>query len=358
MKYALILAGGTGSRLWPLSRQAEPKQCLRLFSAKPMLEDFLIKIKKLFRKSNIYVAGNLTQGRRVKETLARFKLSSRNLFFEPEGINTFAPIALFAHRINAFDPRAIVVVSPCDNVIREEKEFLRALKEGMDIAKQGYIVTLGSLPDRPETGYGYIKVGRMNCLGVRQKNTKHRIKFYQVDKFIEKPSLGRAKKFIIDKSYYWNGGVFIFQPKVLLDEVRKFMPRAYEIIVKIDKSKNFTRLWSKLPSISIDYGLMERTNKAVCLPSSYGWLDLGSWAAISRVMKKGANGNNFKGNCLDIGSSNTLVWAGKRFIATLGLKDVIIVDSKDALLVCAKNKAQDVKRIAQKLKQMNLKELI
>lgn len=350
MDYAIILAGGAGTRFWPLSTYEEPKQFLSIFSDRPLFEETVLRIRKLIVDKNIYIATNKVHSRKIKNCLKKFKIPFKNLFFEPEVRNTLAPIAFLSQKINDMDRDAVIVVSHSDNVIKHNDKFLEALKKGVDIARQGYIVTLGTLPQRPETGYGYIKI-KSKILSGRPADKKQKSKIYRVDRFIEKPNLSNAKKFVQDKKYYWNSGIFIFRSDIMLGEVERFMPKAYKIIMRMKNKQDFNRLWQRLPSLSIDYAVMEKTKKAALLPVDYDWIDLGTWQAIGEILKKDRNGNIFKGNCRDVGSKNSLVWSNNRLVVTLGLKDIIIVDTKNALLVCSKDKTQDVKKIAQKLKQ-------
>ncbi len=343
MNYAIILAGGTGTRFWPLSRELEPKQFLNVCSSKPMIEEAIDRISPLIRKENIYIATSRIYNQKIRKCLKRLNISSSNILFEPESKNTFAPIAVLSKNINNLDSDAVIVVLPSDHFIKYQNRFLKLLSRGIEIARSGYIVSLGIPPKRPETGYGYIK-------------TKSKIKnFYLIEKFIEKPDLIQAKKFIADKRYYWNGGIFIFRPQVMLEEIKKFAPRVYKITIQIKNKKDFNRLWHRLPSISVDYAIMEKTKRIALLPADCGWMDLGSWEAIGEIAKKDKNGNIFQGKSIDIGSKDTLVWSGKRLVTTLGLDNIIIVDTEDALLVCRKDRSQDVKKAVRLLKQKNFK---
>ena len=395
MNYAIILAGGIGSRFWPLSSELKPKQFLNVYSSKPMIEETIDRISRLIKKENIYIATNRSYNQKIKKCLKKINIPLSNFLFEPESKNTFAPIAVLSKYINSLDSDAVIAVLPCDHFIKHQDRLLKLLSRGIEIAKDGYVVSLGIIPNRPETGYGYIK-------------TKSKINdFYLIEKFIEKPDLTRAKKFIKDGRYYWDSGIFIFSPQVILEEIRKFMPSIYKIVMKIKNGaprpegrgplrlfgeiprsckieclrltrehtalsssaskrgfsakgdrKNFSRLWHKLPSISVDYAIMEKTKKMALLPADFGWIDLGSWEAIGEIAKKDKNGNIFRGKYMDIGSKNTIVWSDSRLVATLGLDGVIIVDTKDALLVCSKDRSQDVKKLVQQLKQKNYKDEI
>lgn len=346
MIYAIILAGGSGIRFWPLSRQDEPKQFLNVFSGRPMMEETVNRMQRLIKRNNIYVATNRIYHKKIKNCLKKLGVPVRNVLFEPQARNTLAPIGLIAANIYKKDKEAVIVVLPCDHYIKDKTKFLRALNKAIAVARKGYIATLGIVPDRPETGYGYIKV----------KSKKQ--DFYLIDCFIEKPGLARAKKFIQDKSYYWNGGIFVFTAGVLLQELKKFAPADFRLIAKIRDNKSLNKLWPKFTSLSIDYAIMEKTRKIALVPIDFGWLDLGSWQAIEGMKKKDKAGNIFKGHCIDLGSKNTIAWSDHRFLATIGLDNIIIVNTRDAILVCAKDKSQDVKRLVEILRKRNLKKLL
>lgn len=342
MNYAIILAGGVGSRFWPLSREEEPKQFLNLCSSRPMIEETIDRIRRLIPKNNIYIATNKIYHQKIKDCLKKMNISQRNLFFEPQARNTLAPIAKLTKNIYDKDKDSIILVLPCDHYIKNKSRFLKVLNKAISIAKRGHIVTLGITPDRPQTGYGYIKVKS------KQKD------FYAIDKFIEKPDCFRAKKFIEDRRYYWNAGIFIFRADIMLEEIKKFVPQDFKLIIKIRDKKSLNRLWPKISSISIDYAIMEKTHKIALIPADFDWTDLGSWQSVERLVKKDKSGNIFLGKCLDLGSKNTLAWSDKCLLATSGLDNIIIVVTKDAVLACAKDKAQDVKKIVQILKEKNL----
>ncbi len=341
MNYAIILAGGVGSRFWPLSRSVEPKQFLEVCSKKPMITQTILRIRKCIVGKNIYLAANKLHKAKILQCL---KGISAKTFFEPEGKNTFAPIGFLSAKIYSFDKEAVIIVLPCDHFIKNEAKFLCSLKKGIEIALQGYIVTMGIRPSRAETGYGYIrassKIDRSGCL--------------RAQAFIEKPDIKKAQRLLNDKRYFWNGGIFIFKASVLVEEIKKLMPAAFKTILKLTQgSSAISRHWHMLPSLSIDYAIMEKTKRMALLPVDFGWVDLGSWQAVAEIIGKDRNNNVFKGNCIDLESKNSLVWGQERLIATVGLKDVVVVDTPDALLVCAKDKTQEVKKLAQSLKRKN-----
>lgn len=340
--YAIILGGGSGTRLWPLSTFDEPKQFLKFCSDKPMIEEALQKVTRLIKKENIFIATNKQHIHKIKEYSRRLNLPLKNLLLEPEGRNTLAPIAYLANKIHKRDPEAVIIALPCDHLIDNTNRFLNSLRNAVKIAQQGFIVTLGAVPSRPETGYGYIKI----VSGLRSQVPG----FYKVEKFIEKPTLLKARRFIKDRRYYWNCGIFVFRADVMLGELKRFLPRAYQTIGRMEKESGINKYWRKLPSISIDYAIMEKTGKAALVPATFGWMDLGSWLAVDSIVKKDKNKNFLKGRVFSLNCKNTLVWGNGRLVAALGLEDVIIVDTKDTVLVCSKRRAHDVKRLVSALK--------
>jgi len=328
-----------------LSRQTEPKQFLSVCSDKPMIDETIGRISPLIGKNNIYIATNKIHKEKIKVCMKKQGIPLENVLLEPQGRNTFPPIVLLTHRIRKIDPGAVISVLPCDHIIENDKKFVDLLAKAISVSGGGNIITFGVSPKRPETGYGYIKIraGVQKCgsAGV-----------YRIEKFIEKPDLATAEKLAKDKKYYWNSGIFVFKAEALINETKRLFPEVYK---NLSSGLSFRRLWASLPATSMDYAIMEKTKNSLLLRADYGWLDLGSWQAIEEVMKKDKQGNIFKGKCLDIESKNTFVWSGDRLVATLGLKDIIIVDTRDALLVCSKQRTQDVKKLVQSLKQNSFK---
>jgi len=306
------------------------------------MEEALARISPLIKKENIYIGSSSMHSEKIKACLKKPKIPLKNVLFEPEGKNTLGPIALLSKRILSADPEAVITVLPCDHFVKDKARFLKLIKKGIGIAQQGYIVTLGVPPSRPETGYGYIKI-----------KSRHR-DFCTVDKFIEKPDLRRAKVFLKDTRYYWNAGIFIFRADIMLGEVSRYARATYKIINQIKGSKSFNKLWRKLPFISIDYAVMEHSRKIALLSADYGWTDLGSWQSLGEIIKKDNHGNIFKGNCIDMGSRNTLAWSEHKLVATLGLENVFVINTEDALLVCRSDKAQEVKELVGLLRQKKL----
>lgn len=341
MNHAIILAGGSGTRFWPLSTEAEPKQFLNICSEEPMIGQAIKRIGGLIEKQNIHIATNKIYHKKIRRCLKGLNIPAGNILFEPQARNTFAPIGLLAAKIYKRDKDAVMLVFPSDHYIKNNSRFINALQKAIHLAKKGFIVTLGAAPDRPETGYGYIKAKS------KKKN------YYLIERFVEKPEIAAAKRFIKDKGYYWNTGIFVFKAEVLLEEIKKFMPLDWRLLIKINDNKSLNILWPRLKPISVDYAIMEKTKRMALLPVDFGWTDLGSWEAIGGFLKKDKNGNISIGNCIDLSSKNTLCWSNDRILATIGLENIVIVNTDNATLVCAKGKTQEVKKLIGILKKEN-----
>jgi len=344
MRYALILSGGKGVRFWPVSREQNPKQFLAMCSDSPIIEEAIRRVMPLVGVSRTYIAANAMH-RKLIEACARrpLRMKRENVFFEPQSKNTLAPIAYLSSMIGRKDPQAVIAVFPADHFVKDNARFRSLIRRGMEIARRGFIVTLGIPPDRPETGYGYIKAGPAGkgfCL---------------IERFVEKPDIARARAFMRDKRYYWNAGIFIFRADVMLEEIRRYCPGVSALLQKHAAGRlDMKRLWQGMPAISVDYAVMEKSRKLALLPAHCGWSDVGSWHSLGELVKKNKDGNVFKGHCIDLESKNSLVWSAHKLVVTVGLEDTVVVDTDDALLVCARDRAQDIKKIVQILKQKKL----
>ena len=243
-----------------------------------------------------------------------------------------------------------MIVLPSDHLVLNKNAFLKNLDQAVKLAQQEYLVTLGIVPTRPETGYGYLKF--------LKKKTKGKIICY-VQKFVEKPSLLKAKKFLKTKNYLWNAGIFIWKAATILNEFERHLPVIYRSFEEKNDHGHIKKIWHKLPSVSVDYGILEKAHNIVTIPSgNLNWSDLGSWEALTQVLKKDKNNNILHGDVISVDSRNTSVFAKSRLIATVGLENIIIVDTPDALLVCRKDLSQKVKDIVAALKAKKRKEQI
>lgn len=335
--YPVILAGGSGTRFWPLSRDARPKQFLDVIEGGSL---FRITVRRLLKRSSPERLFVVTRQAYRKQVLAQLRGSgvpAANVLCEPAPKNTAPAICWAAALIHKKCPGAVMGVFPSDHLIVKEKEFLRALDEAIVTSHKDVLVTFGIKPDRPETGYGYMRLGRPVTGG---KNVR------ECRQFVEKPDLKTARRYVRGNDYYWNSGMFVWRSAVILDEFKTHLPEVYARLGREPRRVFAPDQWARLPSGSIDYGILERSDKVLTVAvKDIGWSDLGSWDALASHLKQDARGNTFKGQVVDVGSRDTMVHAGKKLIAVVGVNDLIIVDTDDALLICAKNAAQKVKDV-------------
>jgi mannose-1-phosphate guanylyltransferase len=303
---------------------------------------------------HIFIATNQAYGPLIKEQLPG--LPTANIIEEPSSKNTAPCIGLAAAHMRRLDPEAVMASLHADHFITDEEGFRQALLATAEVAKEGYLVTLGITPDKPETGYGYIQrgpeIGHYNNHAV-----------YQVSRFLEKPDLATAERFVASGEYYWNSGIFVWQLSTLLQAFSAHMPEFYSQLGQIEQAlaagQMIDAIWQTIRSESIDVGIMERAAKVAVVPVNFGWNDVGSWAAIHEINIKDEHGNVALGaEHLAVDTRGTLVQGNGRLIATIGLEDVVIVDSDDALLICAKDKVQDIKKVVEWLKAQGRNELL
>lgn len=342
--YGIILAGGSGSRLWPLSRELYPKQLLNIMSDKSLLQSTFERLTHCMDKSNILSITNTKHASNVKMQIQELT-ENPIVLSEPVAKNTAPAIALAAKYIlQKTNEDPIILVVPSDHLIKDNEKFLATVKKGEKLAQEGYIVTFGIQPDYPETGYGYINTLKPLEVG------------YKVKEFVEKPDIETAKSYLKAGTYYWNSGIFMFKASVMMKEFAKLAPEIAKITNSVDfiNSKDIPFVeFDKMPSISIDYAIMEKSDKIALLKLESDWNDLGSWKSIYDVSNKDENNNVFVGHVIDEGSKNSFVYASSKLVTTIGLEDTIIIETEDAILACKKDKTQDVKRIYETLKKQN-----
>lgn len=343
--YGIILAGGSGSRLWPLSRELYPKQLLsNLISDKSLLQSTFERLSNCMENENILSITNTKHAANVKMQIQEI-CENPMVLSEPVAKNT-APAIAFATKFimqkSGDDP--VILVVPSDHLIKDNDKFFATVKKGEKLAEEGYIVTFGIQPNYPETGYGYINT--LNPLEIG----------YKVKEFVEKPNLETAKKYLEEGTYFWNSGIFMFKASTMMKEIEKYAPEIAKITNNVDFSKT-TEIpfveFDKMPSISVDYAIMEKSDKIALIKLESDWNDLGSWQSIYDVSKKDENNNAFVGHVIDEGSKNSFVYASSKLVTTIGLEDTIIVETEDAILACKKDKTQDVKKIYETLKKQN-----
>ncbi|MBB4127942.1 mannose-1-phosphate guanylyltransferase/mannose-6-phosphate isomerase [Xanthomonas translucens] len=339
----IILSGGSGTRLWPLSRESYPKQFLPLVGEHSMLQATWLRAAPVAGHAPIVVA-NEEHRFVAAEQLQQIGVKPQSILLEPKGRNTAPAIAVAALEAtrNGADP--LLLILPSDHVIRDEAAFQAAVKVAAAAAEQGKLVTFGIKPTAPETGYGYIKAGAGNGVSA-------------VERFVEKPDLATAQGYLASGEYYWNSGMFLFRASRYLEELRRFQPAIADACSKAwDAAKrdaDFTRLdkdaFAASPSDSIDYAVMEKTADAVVVPLDANWNDVGSWSALLDVSPQDAQGNAHHGDVIEIDCRNTYAY-GSRLIAMVGLQDVVVVETDDAVLVGHRERIQEVKDIVAKIK--------
>jgi len=357
--YPVILAGGSGTRFWPLSRHLYPKQLLRIMGDHTLIQQTMRRVLGCADANRILISTTPGQADSIRVQLSDWKHALReNFVVEPVGRNTAPAIALVALDLIRRDPEAIMVVLPADHVVTGEKAFRAAVALGAELAMKEYLVTFGIMPTRPETGYGYIQPNRRIRL-----MTKGKLTGYPVARFIEKPNARKAAQYLRSGNYYWNSGMFVWKAATILKELKSYqpvlsrmMPDIHHMIVSGQQSRMVEDSYRKVPTVSIDTGVMERSDHAVMIPVRFQWSDVGNWSSLEEVAPRDKSGNVVTGRVVDLGSRNSVMYADRRVVATIGLEDMVVVDTPDATLVCPKNKSQDVKKVVEILKQQGAPE--
>ena len=368
--HAVILAGGSGTRFWPLSRETYPKQMLQIVGEDTLLRQTIKRINGFVPPENIWIVTTEDKAQDIRFHLEPFGQLAQKIRFtkEPLGKNTAPAIGLNAIYLSQVSPESIMIVMPSDHAITDNEKFLDDLKVAIEGAREDHLVTFGIKPSRPETGYGYIKVDYSSKIKLKG--------VLKVECFVEKPDLETARRYVSDGGYFWNSGIFVWKTSKILFEIEKHLPSLYKGLKEIEsllfdsgklnrlekpnkpdklnksnKPNKLYELYSSLEPISIDYGIMERSPNILIVPATFEWSDLGSWTALDEMIKKDDAGNIIRGNTVDIGSQNSTIFAGERLIATIGLKDMVVVDTPDATLVTPKERVQEVRNIVEELKK-------
>ncbi|MFB3918648.1 MAG: mannose-1-phosphate guanylyltransferase/mannose-6-phosphate isomerase [Candidatus Velamenicoccus archaeovorus] len=347
-RYAVVLAGGVGSRFWPQSRTLEPKQFLRLERDKSLFRRSLERIHSLVPVKNIYIVASPLYGDIIRSETALFNIPLSNLIFEPSPKNTAPAIALAVKIIfdRCRDENAGVAVLPCDQLITNTSRFFLLMRRAFSNCRDRFIV-FGIPPHRPATGYGYIKASSKGGFG--PGNTLR-----LVEKFCEKPDVRTAKRFLRQGSYFWNSGIFVGSVGVFLSAIHAHLPMLFKQVSAAAGSVGEKGLvsWNKIRPVSFDYGVMEKTKNIAMIPADrLGWSDLGSWQAWDELQRKDKNNNLLLADIVDIDSHDLTVLGREHLIATIGLKGLIVVDTPDALFIADKKKSEDVKRVVEILKK-------
>lgn len=346
--HPVILAGGSGTRFWPLSRRKRPKQLLPLASRKPLILETVERVRELANPADVLVVCGKAHLAAIQKALP--KVPAKNYLVEPAPRNTAAAIGLAALHVVQKDPGGILAVLPSDHAITDQRGFADTLKIAASAAEQGALVAIGVRPTRAETGYGYVKVGE-----AYPKERRAR----KVLAFVEKPDRVKAESYMAAGDYLWNAGMFVFRADRILAELHRHLPAAAALLDKIGATigtrgyaKALGRHFPELPSISIDYAVMERAHEIAVVPAEFGWSDLGSFESLHSVRPGDASGNVITGDAMILdGSGNLVLGQPGRRVVLLGVDDLVVADAGDALLICRRDASQDVRKVVEALQQ-------
>jgi mannose-1-phosphate guanylyltransferase len=355
--YTLIMAGGSGTRFWPRSKNAKPKQYLNIFGDDSLLQSTIKRFSTFTETENIYIVSGKSQAKVLEEQTSM--LPKNNLIYEPVGKNTLPCIglaALFAEKENA---DGIMVVSPSDHLIENDELFKNTVLAAAKIAdEKNGIVTIGITPTYPATGYGYVQTAA-NITGLEKINQ------FKVERFVEKPDESTATEYLKQGGFYWNSGLFVFKVSVFLDAVKEFAPQLYSELRKIQAAigtpsyeTTLDTIYRAVESISVDYGIMEHAKNIYLVEGNFVWNDLGSWESVYLTDKKDKNGNAGTGESMFLETKNSYVYSEKGLVAVVGMEDVIVVQDGDTTLVCKRENAEDIKKIVDRLKSENKKQYL
>ena len=353
--YGVVMAGGSGTRFWPLSRRRHPKQLLTLFGRYSLLEQTVARLQPFIPLDRIYIFTGAPILRNIRRLLRR--LPSSQIIGEPASRNTAPTLAVAAQEIARRDPEGLMVVLPSDQIINKPAFFRGLLATACHVASQpDRSVVLGLKPTRPETGYGYIRLGRREG-----RMAGHDV--FRVDNFTEKPALAVARRYVASGRYLWNGGIFIWKAATLLENFQRFQPEMAGLVRQIAdaggiRSRAFLRLYPKFQKISIDFALMEKISEIYAVPADIGWNDVGSWAVGYELSQQDSEGNVRSGAGLSLDSQRNMVVSPKKFVVTVGVHDLVVVETDDALLVCARERSQDVGKAVQELERLGREDLL
>ncbi|MDR3721408.1 MAG: mannose-1-phosphate guanylyltransferase [Candidatus Acidoferrales bacterium] len=360
---AVLLAGGRGTRFWPRSRTRTPKQLLNIVGDQTMLRETLARLSPLFPPRNVWVVTNTQQSSAVRRELR--KVPASHVLAEPAGRNTAAAIGLAAVHLVHEHGDALMVVQPSDSYIADAAGYRRLVRAALDLARTpGNLVVLGIPPSRPETGYGYIERG-----GVAAR--PRGVAAYAVRRFTEKPALPLAKKYASSGKYLWNAGMFFWRASTFLDNLKHFLPATHEALQELAKSigtprcaSALRRIYPQLENISVDYAVMEPATRAkgkqrvFVIPAKVGWSDIGSWAAVHELLAAKLGANVSAGASFTHDAHGNYFWSPKKFVAAIGVHNLILVETDDALLLCSRDRSQDVGKIVKWLEEKGIHRLL
>ncbi|TLS52175.1 mannose-1-phosphate guanylyltransferase [Paenibacillus antri] len=351
------MAGGKGERFWPKSRTNLPKQFLNISGSKSMIQQTVQRLEHIININQIFVVTNELYAELIHAQIPNLPID--NIIIEPVGRNTAPCVGVASILIEERFPDSTMVVLPSDHIIKDEKEFVHVLKAAIQISAEGNnLVTLGISPTYPETGYGYIESGE-DVRKVKDASV------YKVNRFVEKPNYELAEEYVASGRFYWNSGIFIWKTSVIRQYIKELMPEMDDVLETMRaafktevQAEVIRNEFPKMPDQSIDYGIMEKANDIYVIPCIFGWDDVGSWTALERIDELDENGNVIRGNILNLDTKRSIIESNGKLIATLGVEDLIIVDTEDVTLICAKDKAQEVKKLLKELRLQKLEQYL
>lgn len=340
--YAVIMAGGSGTRLWPLSRADRPKFLLRIGGRKSFIEETVGRLAPLVPRSRLRIVCGRAHWRPIRREIPR--LTRGNFIVEPAGRNTAPCIGLAASLLLKQDREAILVVVPADHLVEKEAVFRKTIAKAVSFAsRRNVLVTIGVHPGSPHTGYGYIERGEEGKGGA-----------FKVKRFLEKPNRPAALRFLRSRRFYWNAGIFVGHASLFLREIRRFMPELYRGLVRIGEGQGREKIYRRLENRSIDYGVMEKSDRVWVVPGDFGWRDVGDLEEFSGVAGRSARA----GRQVSIDSRNVTVFGDKAVVALLGVKDLLVVDTGDVLMIAEKKKAQELRKVVARLRELGLRRFL
>ena len=355
--HAIILAGGRGTRFWPRSRTKTPKQLLNIVGKSTMLEQTVERLRPLIPAERIWTVTNAEQVASLKKQLPA--AARKRVLTEPLGRNTAAAIALAAvHVRQAAKGDALLAVLPADHYIAQPERYRQVVDAALEFAREPErVIVLGIPPTRAETGFGYIERDDERLEGGTPA--------YVARRFTEKPALAVAKEYIASGRYFWNAGMFFWRVSTFLDALKEFLPHTYEGIEALSRQigkrgyeKLLKRVYPKLENISVDYAILEKARNVIVMPAEVGWSDIGSWAAVYELLAKHTGKNIFAGEGQTLDAEGNFLWSPKKFVAAIGVSNLVLVETPDALLICPRDRAQDVSKIVKSLEERKLKRLL
>lgn len=357
MVYAVIMAGGSGTRFWPESRKKKPKQLLSIAGEETMIRATVERIRPAIPFERIMVITGGLHAREIREQLP--ELPDNMVVTEPFGRNTAACIALAAFKLQRMDPDAVMAVLPADHLIGKEQEFRTAIQTAVQtVSQRECLLTFGIVPNRPETGYGYIKLGD-------DQLTVNSTKVHSVERFVEKPDLETANGYVASGEYMWNSGMFLWKVDHIIQAFDRHLPEMSRAMRSLqdafgtpNESERIRETYEQIEPVSIDYAIMEKASNVLCLPIDVDWNDVGSWVSLEEVWESDKAGNAGLGDVVVLDSANCIVSSTRKLTALVGVEDLIVVDTPDALLICKKDRAQDVKKLQEILKERGLEHLL